>query len=342
MRVAPAVVLPLLLLACRPPASAPAIAQVAPSRAAPAPATAVAPSPARHGTATATCGGNGIAALQFAPAAADSVAHVDLGALMRVPALAPVRSVLERAPDVAALVGAAAECGLGPDTWRGLTTARAEGSVDSITVLQAEGIGERERLGCVRDAMVRAKQEPRFALAPGDGAVELELVGDGGRAIAVDRCTLVIASPRWIDATRERIAGRGRSLLEGPLMPTILRAGEGRAVWMAVRSASSTTLAFTGNRADDLAASVSVHDGFAVDVSLQFATPETARAAADQVSGVFNNVKSMMVTMGLPQTVVDGTRITAAGAFVSVAMRGSVADLEILSRAIAKTASGVQ
>ncbi|MBX7078072.1 MAG: hypothetical protein K1X88_02725 [Nannocystaceae bacterium] len=294
-----------------------------------------APSPARHATGDIPCARGGVAALRFAPAEADTVSHVDVVALLQEPSVAAVVGAFAKSDALRDVFAAAEHCGLGLGSWRAVTTARSDGSAHSLSVLQADGIGDPDKLECVRAQLASAKAEPGFTLAPHEGTTELALEG-GTRGIIVDRCTLVIASPAWVEPTRERIAGRGRSLLEGPLTLSLARTGEGRAAWLAVRSASASSLSIAGTRADDMVATLELHGGVAMDVSMQYPGPELARSAAAEIGRLLDGFKPMVTNLGVPKTVVDSLRVDGAGAFVNVRARGNVADLETISAVIVR------
>ena len=183
------------------------------------------------------------------------------------------------------------------------------------------------------DPVLRASGlDDKFAASP-------RLLGMGGLGLAVaDRDREIslwdlAANPLGVTTSN---AGRGRSLLEGPLTLSLARTGEGRAAWLAVRSASASSLSIAGTRADDMVATLELHGGVAMDVSMQYPGPELARSAAAEIGRLLDGFKPMVTNLGVPKTVVDSLRVDGAGAFVNVRARGNVADLETISAVIVR------
>ncbi len=297
-------------------------------------------SPARHLTGAAQqCDGGHLGALLLVPADATAVGGVAAGALVNLPFYAAHRSSIE-VGEFKRFVAAAAACELGPATWRSATFATDPAKSNNTLVLRAEGIGKPERLTCLSAQLAASGNPAPFTMSATEGQPELVFT-DGSRGWVVNGCTVVIASSNWIDATKARIAGRGRSVLDGALMPVVARAGERKHVWMAGALASG--LGGGGGLfadAQDFAASIDLTGGFAFSLSFQFLDAAAARGGAKLLRDQFDMMKGLLPQLGLPAAVIDTVGISDAGQFVTLGARGNESDLEAVRQALAKMILG--
>lgn len=332
--------------ACSSPSRAAPHAAVAPTvtpartvEPAPAQGPVISASPARHVvTGDASCGGGHMAALQYLPATATALFGIDAQGIVRLPFYAAHRASLE-VGGFKRLLDVAGACDVGLGAWQTLTIASEPATSNTGMVVRVAGIGGAGRLECLRkEALAHGGEDP-FTLGVHAGRPELTF-DDGTRGWVVDACTIVIASEKWIEPTRARIGGQGPSLLDSGLVPVVARAGEHRHVWAAAKPVASMFGGTSIGGAQDLALSIDLHGGFALNVSLAFPDGAMARTGATELRSGFDGIKGMLGSMGVPQAVAESVGIAAAGSFVTLTARGSEADLDAIRQRITTMIAG--
>lgn len=312
--------------ACAPKPTAP-VGPVAPTRAV-SPAApdgpTISPSPARHLAAAGTCSAASIDALAMLPASATLVMGVDVPTLVRSPYYSAHRRELEIGGFKRVLELAAA-CDLGISGWRTLTLA-IDGPQNATTIVaQADGLGDRRRLECVRDrAAAEVGTAAAFTLADVDGRIELTL--DGATGWVVDPCTLVISEASAAETTRARLRGNSRSALGGAVTGAMGRVGTRRPFWLAAAPVDSLGPSVANAR--DLAIGLDVDRGFRIDASLAFPDATSARTASTTIEAELTSLRSMVMAFGLPAAVGDSLGVTATGTLVSIRAHGDEAALD--------------
>lgn len=284
----------------------------------------ISPSPARHLAAAGTCSAGGIDALAMVPANATLVMGVDVPTLVHSPYYAAHRRELEIG-GFQRVLDLAAACDLGLSGWRTLTLA-IDGTQNATTIVaQADGLGDRRRLECVRDrAAAEVGAAAAFTLADVDGRVELTF--DGATGWVVDPCTIVISEAGTTEATRTRLRDNTPTALGGAVTGAIGRVGTRRPFWLA--AAPVTSLGPSVANARDLAIGLDVDRGFRIDASLAFPDATSARTASTTIEKELASLRSMVMTFGLPAAVGDSLGVTAMGTLVSIRAHGDEAALD--------------
>ncbi len=312
----------------------PSVGPIAPTRAVtPVPSATdgptISPSPARadaEGGATApgTCGAGSVDALAMMPASATVVMGVDVPALVHAPYYAAHRRELE-VGEFKRILELGAACDLGISSWRALTLG-FDGARNATTiVVQADGLGDRRRLECVRDrAATEIGAAAAFTIADVDGRVQLTF--DRATAWVVDPCTLVISDANAAEATRTRLGGNAPAARGGPVMQAIGRVGTRRPFWLAAAPVDSLGPSVANAR--DLAIGLDVDRGFRIDASLAFPDATSARTASTSVEADADSMRSMMMAFGLPEAVGQSIAVTTAGTLVSIRAHGDEAALD--------------
>ncbi len=297
-------------------------------------------SPARHITTADACGGGHLTALELVPASASVVAGVDVRSVAQLPAYARHRGSIE-VGEVARLFAVATACDVGIGAWQTATLASDAPASNTALVLRASGLGSAERLECLRTRIGAAGGDAPFTLGTDAGMPSL-VFADGSRGWAVDRCTVVIATDGWVEPTRARIAGRGPSLLAGELPLVVARAGERRHVWAAGKSQPAAMLPGPFAAAQDFALSLELHAGFALDLSIQFADAAQASAAATSIRSQLDAFRSMLPSMGVPQSVADSLATTASGRIATLHAHGDSLAVDAVVDAVNKATGRVE
>jgi len=284
----------------------------------------ISPSPARHVAAAGTCSAGSVDALAMVPANATLVMGVDVPTLIHAPYYVAHRRDLE-VGGFKRVLELAAACDLGISGWRAVTFGFDSVRNATTIVAQADGLGDRRRLECVRDrAATEIGAAAAFTIADVDGRVELTF--DGATAWVIDPCTLVVSDASAAEATRARLGGKTPAALGGPVMQAIGRVGTRRPFWLV--ASPVTSLGPSVANARDLAIGLDVDRGFRVDASLAFPDATSARAASTSVEADVGSMRSMLMAFGLPDAVGNSIAVTAAGTLVSIRAHGDEAALE--------------
>lgn len=284
----------------------------------------ISPSPARHLATAGTCSAGGVDALAMVPANATLVMGVDVPTLVRSPYYAAHRRELEIGGFKRVLELAAA-CDLGISGWRALTIALDGGKNTTTIVAQADGLGDRRRLECVRErAAAEVGAAAAFTIADVDGRVELAF--DGATGWVVDPCTLVVSDAASVEGTRARLRGNAPTALGGVITRAIGRVGTRRPFWLAAAPVDSLGPSVANAR--DLAIGLDVDRGFHIDASLAFPDATSARTGSTTIEAELASLRSMVMAFGLPAAVGDSLGVTAAGTLVSIRAHGDEAALD--------------
>jgi hypothetical protein len=275
------------------------------------------------------CDGGHIGALSFAPGDASMVMGLDLAALSRHPEYVARRGALEHG-EVGRWIAAADACGLGRDTWRTATFAGEPGLAETaVAIVRASGIGERDRVQCMRDRLADSQGNAPFTIVEGASPLELRF-GDGRRAWAVNVCTLVLAGAPTADAVRARIDGDGKPLLAGPIGTTVARAGEHHHIWVAFAPAKGNT-AISG--LVDWSTGIDLHRGFAVDAVAQFVDAQAAATFSTQLRQGLEALRSGGFSPLGPR-LLEMLSVGATDRFMTLSIRGDARDLASILDAI--------
>lgn len=322
----------LLLAGCRPEpvASAPVVAPTA------GPTAVAADDAARPDAASAEpvqdrCVGDSARALSLLPASAPSVVELDLWAIVHLPVFLRHHAALIPG-DLQPLLEAASACGLGFESWRMLTASL--GGPAQVSVLQAEGIGEPDRLACVV-ALLPTDGGPQYALDTVDGRTRITS-DDGGVAWVVDRCTLVAGAAEHDDELQRLVSGQARSVLGANTLS---------AAWR--RLPSERQIAFVShsvavpavpNPLDaELAIAIRLRGGLELDASLQVRSTADAELLAAALRREWDTTGRMI---GLPQAFVDSADIHASGSIVRLDARATPAQFEEAIAGLVRTLGG--
>lgn len=280
----------------------------------------------------ARCDASHSAALRIFPDDATVLAGVDIAAVIQAPAFGPFLAV-DAPMDLRPALAAATQCGLGRDTWRSVTFASTLSSSNTGFALRADGAGSLDKLECVRARMKADSGKDPFTLATTPSGIELAF-DDGSRGWVVDPCTVVIASKQWIAPVRARMQGVGTAAIEGRLASATARADQRKHAWLAIVT-DPVLMGSTLPGVQDLAASLEVTSRVSLTASLAFAEPSAAAKQSAELERQVSSMKSMFVSMGVPQSIADRIKIGPAGSFVMISADADERELAQIAKLMA-------
>ncbi len=215
---------------------------------------------------------------------------------------------------------AATRCGVGPDRWRTFVIGFDPTTRDMAMVTEATGLGTKATLQCLAD------QIGTFTLSE-DGKTMSDHTGGG---IVVNDDAIAFATPTWMGPLQDRIDGKGTPASEGPLAPVLARADRSAPLWFAglipVRQ-RAMAMGMLGSEPSDVAGSLRGSDVVELRLSVAVPDPETATA---QLKPQWNVLQGLVISNGVPKSVVDSVKFGQADGAMTVQVSASNSDIELL------------
>ncbi|MBK6918341.1 MAG: hypothetical protein IPH07_13175 [Deltaproteobacteria bacterium] len=281
----------------------------------------------------AACKGGGADSAKLIPDAATMVGGIDVKALVGSKAYADNKEKIETG-EFKEMVDAATACNLGTDKWKSIAFGADPTKKQFAVIISADGIGKDENLTCIQGKIKEKQGKDPWTVEEKDGKKTLTM--DDGVGYIVNEGSLVVASKDWAGAVKDLIDGKGKSVFDGSLKETIGRANTGKHIWFAGTLPADMIKGSPADGAKDVAGSLDLSGGIAIDASVGFASADEATKKKDELQKQFEGVKGMAGTVGVPQSVVDSVKIDASGNAVTVSAKASDDDLKKISETVGK------
>jgi len=264
-----------------------------------------------------------LAALSYAPADAELVAHVDLRRLLASPLWRENQALMTDDPEARRTLEALRECKLPLDSFSTLDLAVDSQGQRVMVSLQGDGIGDTGRLQCIGDTLFSGDAE-RWQVVTADSGATIRL--DGGAALghvaAADR--LVFATKAWDSAVSERLAGGGGSPGFGTLGETLGALDTDRAIWFAGRL---PVLAGQAENLRSLSGAVDLDTGLALELGMVAATPELAAEISKELERRLGNIRTRLAKAELPEAAIDRIELKVDGSTVRLRAALEIAEI---------------
>lgn len=269
---------------------------------------------------------------ELIPEAAMFVGSVDIAAFVKSPAYVANKLVVEaQMKDALAVAG---KCGLGLDAVQRVTFGVDPARNHVAAVLDATGIGKRETLDCLHKEITAKDGREPWKFEERGGKQVLVMKDGTGHMISDDR--IAIASGDWATALAELVDGKGKSAFGGTLKDVIARTDSTKPLWAAGKIPTEVVKGTPVEGAKDVAGSIDIASGVAVEVSVGFASADEATKFQAEAQKQFDQFKGILVPTGVPQAVVDSVQIAAKGPTMRIAVTASDADILALQSVMAK------
>lgn len=290
---------------------------------------------------TACKGGAAGDAAKLIPDAATVVGGANVEAMMKSPLYEGNKEMLEKGDQKEAMEAAKA-CNLGPDTWKSVVFGADPdgGDAKMAVVLVATGLGKKENLDCIAGKLKEENDgEDPWTSEEKDGKLVLTIDEGDMIGYVVDDNTLAVAGKDWAGAVKELIDGKGKPAIENSLKDVLGRTDMSKAIWAAGVVPDSMAKGPMGGMKDG-AMWIDMSSGLELMGSVGVKDADTATAKAKEFQGMYEGVKGMAGSVGVPASVTDSVKIEAKDAAINVSAKASKEDLEKINEAVQKKLGG--
>jgi hypothetical protein len=221
------------------------------------------------------------------------------------------------------------DCKLKPLEFDAIVAGFDQGG-EFVVVVAGDGVGKQDQATCVIKAMQKQNGEKEEADVVKEGGKNVINMSDK-RAYLLNDNTIVFASSAWKDSVAKLIDGEGKAAVDNSKKDALGKVDTKKPVWFVadVPSDMAAMAAMVGQELTEVKSvvgSVDLSKGMALDLVAGFESSDKAKAAADKVNGLFNDVKG-----DVPddlKRMVDSVKIDASGSDVKISVAASMDDID--------------
>jgi hypothetical protein len=258
---------------------------------------------------------------QLVPDGATGMMSVDAKGIVASPLWARLKSSAEAAGDgkAKAALDELRSCKLDPEQLESMVVAFDAFSQSGMAAIRMPNLGTAEALKCADALVVKEGGKSLWTVGEADG--KPTVTAENGELLgwALDDDTLVVSSKNWSSSVQARIKGESKGAVDNGLAEAVAMADRDKHVWLAgeipalVAPFLDETPAKGMRRA---AGSFHFGDELEIRMAAAFADEAAAKSLHDQITPRLDEAKQLAVTQGLPQKAADSLVITLDGAIV--------------------------
>jgi hypothetical protein len=273
-------------------------------------------------------GGANADAVKLIPDEAEFVVGLNPKAITGSEVYKQFSAEIEKEAEFKEAMSAFEECGLKPTEFDAVVVG-ANQAEEFVAVIVGDGIGEDDNASCVIKNIQKMSGEDEAAdVTKEDGKKVIQFTD--GRAYLVNKNMLALATTAWEDKVGELIDGKGSPAIENSKKDLYGKVDAKAAVWFiaevpAELAGMAAMAAPEASEVKNVAGSVDLSKGAAVDFVAGFDSEDKAKAVAEKVQGMFDGVKGEA-----PKElagVVESVKIEASGSDVKFAVSASIDDI---------------
>ncbi len=252
-------------------------------------------------------------------------------------------------PDIERLIKAEAgdvvtameACGLPLASVRGVVVGFSDDG-DIVAGIEATGVGSAGTLDCLSASIEKATGDAPWSRTTKGCTTTLELANKEGKALVVSNDMVVVSTSSLDKELANRVAGKGKSALDGRLAWARSQVDMTTTGWIASNVPSSAASGMGAAMAglSRVGVSMDASSGLGLKVGAGFSTASAAKAAAAEMRSQVTQLKMMLPMLGLSSAVGDSIEVGTKGSVVKMGMFLSRSDLETMRTALESMSGG--
>lgn len=236
----------------------------------------------------------------------------------------------EKADDFKETVAMFEECGLKPLEFDAVVVGASQGG-DYVAVFAGNGVGKKDEAVCVIKNLQKQSGDEQVADVVKEGGKNVINFTDA-RAYLINDNLLAVASTDWQDKVGELIDGKGSAAIENSKKDLVGKVDIKKAVWFVAQvpselSGMAALVAPELTEVKSVAGSFDLSKGVAIEFLAGFDSGDKAKAAADSVQSLFDEVKGAAPSdlKGMTESV----KIEASGSDVKISASASMDEVNV-------------
>lgn len=263
---------------------------------------------------------------QLIPADAGVVFGFELDPLRNSPLGPVLHTAMQSDPDARGMLESVPKCNVDLAGLKGMFAMKTDSDDMYMAVVESPGIGTEDNVRCLESELAKAtgKAQDGILIFETKGDVRVTPQQDGGYMVILNKNTLVMMSRPWETVVFDAIAKPEARNTTSPLAKAAAGIDPSTDLWFAVALSDSDRAGMADIKGAEtlqvVSATSDLSSGMKLDLALDTKDAASASTLVTSLTEALAMAKPTLKDAGLPETLLDGVKLSTADARVTAKM----------------------